>query len=363
MNKFAAIAVLAASAAAVELAQGVTTTTAATSTTAATASTATSFKTYSSTFDMLPDEQVMQAMPQGEGRDHTDWSWHLEHLEEADKVTRAGQDLTKARAGEAGAIAELEELRMSIIEADEEHMRQCQLHREEEMNLYYQCTQNDINNYALHHFGGEVRSYPRWVKEYNVCIDHIHRAKTLHLDFFLDNGSIEKRPCDPQSHGSTTYIDHERDVVVAPVIEVIEPVVVPAVTVTEPIVAAVVDKMSIGTAALNPKASCMDQAVPNWSGIWIEIWGGAEEAAAILSGKQAVNKMQHAQRCYTITATGEQKADLIESWDSGTARPYDLTLKEDNREYEGGCMIHTHLKGTQYTQWVSSVRGDISMDN
>jgi hypothetical protein len=190
MNKFAAIAVLAASASAVELEKTVVVAEEVTTTGG-------SFKEYDATFDMLPDEKAMAAMPQGEGRDHTDWSWHLEHQEEADKVARAALDLTVARAGEAGAIIELEELRMKIIEADEEHQRQCQLHREEEMNLYYQCTQNDINNYALHHFGGEVRSYPRWVKEYNVCIDHIHRAKTLHLDFFMENGDIEKRPCDP----------------------------------------------------------------------------------------------------------------------------------------------------------------------
>ena len=81
--------------------------------------------------------------------------------------------------GLLGAELEYAEVKSQIISAREEFERQCQLHREEEMNLYYQCTQNDINNYALHHFGGEVRSYPRWVKEYNVCIDHIHRAKTL----------------------------------------------------------------------------------------------------------------------------------------------------------------------------------------
>merc|ERR1740139_515408 len=99
------------------------------------------------------------------------------------------------------------------------------------MNLYYQCTQNDINNYALHHFGGETRSYPRWVKEYNVCIDHIHRAKTLHLDFFHDNGTVEKRPCDPQSHDSTTYIGQDVHV---EVVVVVEPVIVePKIEVVE----------------------------------------------------------------------------------------------------------------------------------
>merc|ERR1719272_305436 len=178
-------------------------------------------KTYDATFDMLPDEKMVAAMRQGEGRDHTDWSWHLEHLEEAAKVRVAGEDLEKAREGVDGAVREYDELMMLVIEADEEHMRQCQLHREEEMNLYYQCTQNDVNNYALHHFGGQARSYPRWVQEYNVCIDHIHRAKTLHLDFFRDDGTVEKRACDPQSHDSTTYIEQQKVVIVdvEPVIE------------------------------------------------------------------------------------------------------------------------------------------------
>ena len=147
-------------------------------------------KAYDATFNMLPDEKIVAAMAQGEGRDHTDWSWHLEHLEEAEKVRIASEDLEKARFGVDGAKGEYDAIMALVIEGDEEHMRQCQLHREEEMNLYYQCTQNDINNYALHHFGGNKRSYPRWVQEYNVCIDHIHRAKSLHLDFVMDGGEV-----------------------------------------------------------------------------------------------------------------------------------------------------------------------------
>ena len=37
------------------------------------------------------------------------------------------------------------------------------------MNLYYQCFQNDYNNYALNHFGGERRSYDRWFHEAERC--------------------------------------------------------------------------------------------------------------------------------------------------------------------------------------------------
>ena len=80
------------------------------------------------------------------------------------------------------------------------------------MNLYYQCTQNDINNYALHHYGGQMRSYPRWVTEFNVCIDHLQQSKTLFLDFYGVDDRVSLQPCDPQIHGSPVYIDYEEEV-------------------------------------------------------------------------------------------------------------------------------------------------------
>ena len=114
--------------------------------------------------------------------------------------TWPGEPLTQhgvAQAGLAGAEAELAAVKKLVIPATVEHQRQCQLHREEEMNLYYQCTQNDINNFMLHHFGDAARSYPRWVKEYNVCIDHLQQSKTLWLDYYHDNGNVELMACDP----------------------------------------------------------------------------------------------------------------------------------------------------------------------
>merc|ERR1719272_1903870 len=63
-------------------------------------------KTYDATFDMLPDEKMVAAMRQGEGRDHTDWSWHMEHLEEAEKVRQAAEDVVISREGVAGARLE-----------------------------------------------------------------------------------------------------------------------------------------------------------------------------------------------------------------------------------------------------------------
>jgi len=226
MNKFAATAVLAVSVSALELQQTIE---AAGQVGNVDYVVFGDSKTYDATFDMLPDEKLVAAMRQGEGRDHTDWSWHMEHLEEAEKVRKAKLELEITRDGVSGARLEYDELMMHIIEADEEHLRQCQLHREEEMNLYYQCTQNDINNYALHHFGGNKRSYPRWVQEYNVCIDHIHRAKPLHLDFVMDGGEVQKRPCDPQSHDSTTFI-----VSIAAVVKELLPIIEPVVEPKEP---------------------------------------------------------------------------------------------------------------------------------
>lgn len=53
----------------------------------------------------------------------------------------------------------------------------CELHRNEEINLYYQCTQNTYNNYALDHYGGEMRSYPRWIWEFKRCNMLLHKAE------------------------------------------------------------------------------------------------------------------------------------------------------------------------------------------
>jgi hypothetical protein len=94
MNKFASIAVIAASASAVELTAGPIS-----GTDYTTILQDGHTKTYPAEFDMLPDEIKMMAMKQGEGRDHTDWSWNLEEQEEDAKVTHAATDLHKAKEG------------------------------------------------------------------------------------------------------------------------------------------------------------------------------------------------------------------------------------------------------------------------
>jgi len=182
-------------------------------------------ESYEVDIDVLPDAMIAVAMEQGEGkshifrkqnlnslfipigRDNTDWSWAHEHNQAEEDIYIATEDVNTTEIGLRHARLELIEVQNKTIAAEIEHRRQCQLHREEEMNLYYQCTQNDINNYALHHFGGEMRSYPRWVTEYNVCIDHLQSAKWLWLDYYHDDGAVELRACDPTSHESTVYVN------------------------------------------------------------------------------------------------------------------------------------------------------------
>lgn len=285
-------------------------------------------------FDVLPDElKEGHPMPQGEGRDHTEWSWEWEIKEAHDNLQDAKDDVEYARDGVDGAKAEYEQIKSQTVPAAEEHHRNCQLHREEEMNLYYQCTQNDINNYALHHFGGDERSYPRWAQEYNVCIDHLQHAKWLYLDYYHEDGGVSLEPCDPLTKTEPVYIGGDSKVVDDNVID----------------------------GPLDPALPCDKQSLPDWSGIWIEIWGGEQEAAAILAGNTPVTDT-HTERCYTVKMGDEPgKATLLETWDQPGSRSYDLTKRRDDRYVENGCMIHTHLHGTDYTQWVAGVSTGLSM--
>jgi hypothetical protein len=289
-------------------------------------------RVFEEVFDVLPDEEIAVAMVQGTGRDHTDWSWYWEHQEAKEEKEDALEDVVVAEEELAGAIVEYEDVLHQIISPQVEHQRNCQLHREEEINLYYQCTQNDINNYALHHFGGEVRSYPRWVEEYNVCIDHIHSAKTLHLDYYWPDGHTTLEPCNPQDHASTVYIHGE-----------------PILTGYWP------EHTIISANPLDPYKSCDMQSIPNWGGIWVETHALSDHKD-ILMGKVAIDET-YTMRCYTIQDGGDRhKAKMLETWDEPNAqRTYDVELAQDNRSVENGCMIKTHLHGTSFTQWITGV--------
>jgi len=69
----------------------------------------------------------------------------------------------------------------------------CNLHRQEEINLYYQCTQNAYNGYALDHFGGDMRSYPRWIFEFKRC--NLMLAKAECCTIQRDGIDYECPPC------------------------------------------------------------------------------------------------------------------------------------------------------------------------
>ena len=111
----------------------------------------------------------VQSMPQGDGQDHTLWSWGQlesesvqEKEEEGEKVGLAADDIKATKD-------KLDNFWRGITSTEASHQLQCKLYREEEINLYYQCTQNAFNNYSLDHFGGDERSYPRWLSEVYRC--------------------------------------------------------------------------------------------------------------------------------------------------------------------------------------------------
>jgi len=71
----------------------------------------------------------------------------------------------------------------------------CELHRREEINLYYQCTQNTYNHYSLDHFGGEMRSFPRWIHEYMRCNMILFKAECCSLTDAMTDKDYECPPC------------------------------------------------------------------------------------------------------------------------------------------------------------------------
>lgn len=51
--------------------------------------------------------------------------------------------------------------------------------------------QDDYNNYALDHFGGDMRSYPRWLCEFCRCNDRLRKAQ---------HTRVEGRWCEPSTY-------------------------------------------------------------------------------------------------------------------------------------------------------------------
>jgi len=64
---------------------------------------------------------------------------------------------------------------------------------------------------------------------------------------------------------------------------------------------------------------------------------------------------------FSTSKHGTGKAELVETYKwHGSGRSYDVAMRPDDRFVANGCMAHTHLRGTDYTQWVTGVNGDLS---
>jgi hypothetical protein len=108
-------------------------------------------------------------MPQGDGQDHTLWDWHMVVDGSGSKVIFY-ESKTEETAREIDSLQDLiDDFWTGMTSTTISNQYSCELHRNEEINLYYQCTQLTFNNYALDHFGGDMRSYPRWVYEFKRC--------------------------------------------------------------------------------------------------------------------------------------------------------------------------------------------------
>lgn len=91
----------------------------------------------------------------------------------------------------------IEDFWKGMTPTGDSHQLQCELYRNEEINLYYQCTQNAFNNYALDHFGGDQRSYPRWLSEVYRCNVELEDAEWHTI---VDEMHVDKEfPCETKT--------------------------------------------------------------------------------------------------------------------------------------------------------------------
>ena len=109
---------------------------------------------------------------------------HEQTIEETGKTIRDTQDL-------------IDNFWNGITSTEVTHALQCKLYRQEEINLYYQCTQLAYNNYALDHFGGDFRSYPTWLAEVYRCNAQLEDAEVHTIYDALHYK--EEFPCTPSA--------------------------------------------------------------------------------------------------------------------------------------------------------------------
>ena len=102
-------------------------------------------------------------------------------------ITGTEEDLRKIQN-------EIDNFWNGITSTEVSHQLQCKLYRQEEINLYYQCTQLAYNNYALDHFGGDMRSYPSWLGEIWRCNAQLEDAE-IHT-IYDSLHYLEEFPCE-----------------------------------------------------------------------------------------------------------------------------------------------------------------------
>lgn len=138
-------------------------------------------------------EADVQSMPQGTGQDHTLWDWSMINSDGADKIVFYRSRVEDAEEEIKDVQDLIDDFWTGMTSTEVTNQLSCELHRNEEINLYYQCTQNTYNNYALDHFGGEMRSYPRWIYEFKRCNILLHKAECCTIR--RDGIDYECPPC------------------------------------------------------------------------------------------------------------------------------------------------------------------------
>lgn len=132
-------------------------------------------------------------LPQGDGQDHTLWDWRT--IEDTGRAKVLFYETrTKGFSDDWRYHQEaIDKFWEGMTSSEVTNQYDCELHRQEEINLYYQCTQNAYNGYALDHFGGDMRSYPRWIFEYKRCNIMLHKAECCSIQ--RDGIDYECPPC------------------------------------------------------------------------------------------------------------------------------------------------------------------------
>lgn len=113
------------------------------------------------------DETI--SIPQGDGQDHLLWSWDDMLEEQEQEVQDALEEIVEWDWAIIDGQDEVDEAMEDVDSEAAIAFKQCELIRHEEQNLFYQCTQNAINNYALNHYGGEERSFESWLEDVIYC--------------------------------------------------------------------------------------------------------------------------------------------------------------------------------------------------